>query len=203
MLRSVEIELFVQFSPPFANTFSVSCNTMTKILQNFQQEIIDIFKAYRMAHFSLYNMKNTFYNYKQKNPQLQNFVLEDIDFKNEVRFNEDEINKNGEDGQYQRIIAGNTIAMFYNIWEDKYRNQIAKNISKQKNDVKSELFKELNLVRQSITHNNYNSISDLNKLEILSFVGNSKILKLSSYEVQRIQELIINEIEVMKNSYCS
>lgn len=176
---------------------------MTKILQNFQQEIIDIFKAYRMAHFSLYNMKNTFYNYKQKNPQLQNFVLEDIDFKNEVRFNEDEINKNGEDGQYQRIIAGNTIAMFYNIWEDKYRNQIAKNISKQKNDVKSELFKELNLVRQSITHNNYNSISDLNKLEILSFVGNSKILKLSSYEVQRIQELIINEIEVMKNSYCS
>lgn len=175
---------------------------MTTILENFKGEIIELFKAYRMAHFSLYNMKSTFYDYKEKNPRLENLVLEDSDFKNQVKFDEAEINKNIEDGQYQRIIAGNTVAMFYNIWEDKYRNLIAKNISKQKNDIKSELFKELNLVRQSITHNNYKPIGDLNKLQILSFVGNQKILKLSSYEVQKIQELILVEIEIIGNSYC-
>ncbi|MRM84306.1 hypothetical protein D1003_10955 [Riemerella anatipestifer] len=31
LLRLVEIELFVQFSPPFANTFSVVGNFITKI----------------------------------------------------------------------------------------------------------------------------------------------------------------------------
>ena len=30
-LRLVEIELFVQFSPPFANTFSVVCNIFMQI----------------------------------------------------------------------------------------------------------------------------------------------------------------------------
>lgn len=129
--------------------------TMKNKLENFQNEILELFKAYRMAHFSLYNMKNTFYDFKFKNPQIENLVLEDKDFDNVAKFNEDEINKNSENGNYQRIIARNTISMFYNIWEDKYRNQIARHFAKEKIDIKNELFKELNIIRQSITHNNY------------------------------------------------
>ena len=109
---------------------------MTTILKKFEDEITNLFKAYRMAHFSIYNMKTTFYNFKCSHPNLENFILEDRDFDSEVKFNEKEIQKNSEDGLYQRIIAGNTIAMFYNIWEDKYRGIIAKNIGCKKNEIK-------------------------------------------------------------------
>lgn len=174
---------------------------MTTILKKFEDEITHLFKAYRMAHFSLYNMKTTFYNFKCSHPNLENFILEDRDFDSEVKFNEEEIQNNSEDGLYQRIIAGNTIAMFYNIWEDKYRGIIAKRIGCKKNEIKSNFFSELNLIRQSITHNNYNAITALNDLADLNFIGNSESLKLSSYEVQIIYEKLLEEITTIKKTY--
>ncbi|MCD9854671.1 hypothetical protein LUD75_08125 [Epilithonimonas sp. JDS] len=171
---------------------------LVQILQNFEDEIIELFKAYRMAHFSLYNMKSTFYQYKECNSQLENLVLKDIDFETEVAFNEEEINKNNENGIYQRIIAGNTIAMFYNIWEDKYRVEIAKILNLNKNEIRSKFFKELNIIRQSIVHNSFNPITKLDTLEKFSFIGNSSILKLSSFEVQNVYILILREIQNLK-----
>ena len=43
LLRLVEIELFVQFSPPFANTFSVVCHIIPKIALEKHQNIICTF----------------------------------------------------------------------------------------------------------------------------------------------------------------
>lgn len=176
---------------------------MKEIFQNFENEIIELYKAYKMAHFSLYNMESTFYDYKRNNPQINYFVIKDKDFNDEITFNEEEITKNRENGNYQRIIAGNTISMFYNIWEDKFRLEIAKMKSLNKNDIKSNIFKELNYIRQSITHNNFNPSSRLNKLEKLSFVGNSNLLKLTSLEVYKIKELLLKEIKDLKNKYCN
>lgn len=173
---------------------------MLKILEKFEDEITHLFKAYRMAHFSLYNMKTTFYNLKSTHPNLENFIVEDQDFENVLRFSEEEIQMNCEDGLYQRIIAGNTIAMFYNIWEDKYRGIIAKEIGCKKNDLKINFFGELNVIRQSITHNNYNAITDLNNLVDLNFIGNSNDLKLSSYEVQMIYEKLLSQIDKIKSN---
>lgn len=176
---------------------------MKEIFQNFENEIIELYKAYKMAHFSLYNMESTFYDYKRNNPQINYFVIKDKDFNDEITFYEEEITKNRENGNYQRIIAGNTISMFYNIWEDKFRLEIAKMKSLNKNDIKSNIFKELNYIRQSITHNNFNPSSRLNKLEKLSFVGNSNLLKLTSLEVYKIKELLLKEIKDLKNKYCN
>lgn len=184
----------------FANIL-VSCNTMTHILQNFENEITELFKAYRMAHFSLHYMADTFDKFKMENPQINTFTIRHLD--SEIDFGEEEINKNIENGTYQRIIAGNTLAMFYNIWEDKYRLEIAKKKSLEKNEVESDFFKELNYIRQSITHKNFNPSSKLDRLDKLSFVGNSKIFRLSIFEVEKIKELLIIEIRRLRNLYCS
>ena len=153
-----------------------------------------------MAHFSLYNMENTFYEFKSKHKQIETFIIKDNEI--EINFNAEEIAKNRENGDYQRIIAGNTLTMFYNIWEDKYRLEIATRISLSKNEIISNFFKELNYIRQSITHNSFKPISKLDKLDQLSFIGNSTILKLSSFEVQKVKELLISEIERLKHLYC-
>lgn len=176
---------------------------MTQIIQNLENEITELFKAYRMAHFSLYNMEETYYNHKERNPQIETFIIKDLDFDSELEFNEGEINKNRQNGSYQRIIAGNTLAMFYNIWEDKYRIEIANKISLNKNEIQSDFFKELNFIRQSITHNSFNPGSKLDKLDKLSFVGNSTILKLSSLEVEKVKVLLLIEIERLRKLYCN
>jgi hypothetical protein len=176
---------------------------MTHILQNFENEITELFKAYRMAHFSLYNMEKTYYDYKERNPQIETFTIKDLDFDSELEFNEEERNKNRQNGNYQRIVAGNTLAMFYNIWEDKYRIEIANKILLSKNEIQSDFFKELNYIRQSITHKSFNPSSKLDKLDKLSFVGNSTILKLSSLEVEKVKELLLVEIERLRKLYCS
>jgi hypothetical protein len=172
---------------------------MREIFQNFEDEITELFKAYRMAHFSLYNMEKTFYEFKSEHQQIETFTIKDNEI--EVEFYEDEIGKNRENGNYQRIIAGNTLAMFYNIWEDKFRLEIANSVSLSKNEIRSDFFKELNYIRQSITHNSFNPSSKLDKLDKLSFMGNSTILKLSSFEVQKIKELLVSEIERLKCKY--
>jgi hypothetical protein len=93
--------------------------------------------------------------------------------------------------------------MFYNIWEDKYRIEIANKILLSKNEIQSDFFKELNYIRQSITHKSFNPSSKLDKLDKLSFVGNSTILKLSSLEVEKVKELLLVEIERLRKLYCS
>ncbi|UFK96968.1 hypothetical protein [Kaistella faecalis] len=159
---------------------------MIDILNNFDNEITDIYKAYRMSHFSLYLMENKFYEYKEFNPQIANFLIQESDTGEEIRFTEEEVNKNSENGLYQRIIAGNTIAMFYNLWEDKYRKLIADELKVEKGDILVDFFGDLRLIRASITHNNYNAISDLKKLKVITFMYDGCLLKLTSFEVEKL-----------------
>ena len=175
---------------------------MNTILQNFENEITDIYKAYRMSHFSLYLMENKFYQYQNDNPQIENFVIRDPETNEEIRFNEKEVNKNSENGLYQRILAGNTIAMFYNLWEDKYRKLIAEKINIDKTDLKNNFFGDLRYIRQSITHNNYNATSDLKKIKKLTFVYENNFLKLTSIEVEKIYNELKLETESLQNLYC-
>lgn len=98
------------------------------------------------------------------------------------------------------MISGNTIVMFYQIWEDKFRKQIADKLSINKNDVKSFIFSDLNRIRQSILHNNYKPIDDLKKLTILNY-NTSESLKFSSKEISVIYHLIIEEIIRFENEY--
>lgn len=171
---------------------------MKNICIKFRYEVTDLFKAYRMSHFSLHNMHNTYYKFRDDNPQLRVFTIRIPQLNDEVDYTEIEIDKNLDGGLHQRVIAGNTIAMFYNIWEDKYRKLIADKLKCSKNEIKSDFFKELNYIRQSITHNNYKPINNLDKLEKLNFVGNSIELKLTIVEVQKIYELLLVEVEELR-----
>lgn len=162
-----------------------------------------MYKAYRMSHFSLYLMENKFYENQNENPQIENFVIKDPVTNEEIKFTEKEVNKNSENGLYQRILAGNTVAMFYNLWEDKYRKLIAEKINIDRNDLKNDFFGDLRYIRQSITHNNYNAISDLKKLKKLNFVYENNFLKLTSIEIEKIYNELKLETKSLQNLYGS
>ena len=88
MLRSVEIELSVKFSPPFANTFSVSRNIMKrlgKINISFLMAILGLSTLNAQNYFDYYNQSNKgdslrFYN--QNEDALRNYetAFETVNF---------------------------------------------------------------------------------------------------------------------------
>lgn len=168
---------------------------MKNIIEEFRNELINHYKAFRFSHYALHNLGDVYKDWKSNHPELKNFVIEDQDFNITIRFNEAEISETEEKGLYQRILAGSTIATFYNIWKDKYRKKIAEEKGVEKNDIKIELFYELNKIRQAVIHNNFNKTSKLKDLELLSFILIDNTFKLGSSEVEKIYQLLLLELD--------
>jgi len=57
------------------------------------------------------------------------------------------------DGIDTKILANNTLVLIYHIWEDKYREVIARENGVQKNQITHDTFGELRNIRRSIIHN--------------------------------------------------
>lgn len=65
----------------------------------------------------------------------------------------DVIHASMEDGRNIRLHRNGVVALAYALWEDEYRNQIAKECGlADKNDVESDVFQDLNKYRQAILH---------------------------------------------------
>lgn len=173
---------------------------MKNFLNDFRSEITDIYKSYRINHFSLYYTRSTYSDFKDSHSQINNFKVEDSDLNEVIDFSEENvINDTSEYGKYQKISGGLVLVMFYQLWEDKYRKLIADNLAVEKNDLKNDLFGELRYLRQSIVHNHFAGISDLKKLKILKFIVCDDFeLKLSSAEISKLYYLVIQEIENLK-----
>ena len=105
-----------------------------------------------------------------------------------------------DNGRYQFLLASASIVSFYQIWEDKYRKKIAKNENIEKID--SEIYYELNKLRQSILHNDHRPTNDFLKVaNNLSFVNENGVLKLTVDEVHKIYLELKKEINFLKEKY--
>ena len=174
-------------------------NTMEKLLSQFLLDTEELYKSYRLQHFSLKLMWSTYYDYKNENPQITNFKIFDKDLDETISFTEGNIEESAEYGKYQEILSATTVVMFYQLWDDYYRVAIAKRYSCSKNEINSDLFAELNKVRRAIIHNQFNPKECAGKLDILNFlISENKNFLLSSLEVRQIYNLIKKEIGRLK-----
>ncbi len=175
-------------------------NILNYKIENYKSEIHDIYKAYRFSHFGLYNLKNTFNDYKKTN-NIENFKIVDEECDIEINFTELDMEEAKEHGFYQTIIAGSTIVMIYNLWEDNYRGIFAKCLGYQnKNDLKNSLFGDLGKIRNAIIHNNYERTSDIDKLEILKSLFPNNEFILDSFTVHEIYVNALKTLESMKQT---
>ena len=172
---------------------------MELLLQNFRNEILQIYKQYRLSHFSLYIMKNT---YNQYSSSIKNFKIFDTDLDENIIFSESEMEMYlDESGFYQRILAGSTISSFYHLWEYNFRLQIAKKCNCEIREVESEIFFELGKIRHACVKNNFEPINDLKRIKCLGFFGDENVLNLTSYEDSNVFVEINKEIDRLHISY--
>lgn len=98
-------------------------------------------------------------------------------------------------GIYTRHLSGIFLSSIFQLWEDHYRERIATELGVSKNELKSDLFGEIRLLRQALTHNHFKPTSDLKKLNILSFINITENIDLYTKEFHEIVSLIYKELE--------
>lgn len=100
------------------------------------------------------------------------------------------IQRNTDGGDNYKNIANLCIVMIYQLWEVRYRAELAEIIGIQKSQLTSDTFGDLRIIRNAIIHNNSNRTSDFAKLKIFTFPISNE-LNFSGEDI----ELIINEVK--------
>lgn len=96
-------------------------------------------------------------------------------------------------GGHDETLVGNICtAYLYSLWEDKYREDIARSRNKKKTDMKSELFRELGTYRHAIMHNQSQGTSKTAALKILPAVPSGSNLRIDRNNF----ELIVTKIKL-------
>lgn len=100
------------------------------------------------------------------------------------------LSRNSIDGLNYIIIGNLCLVMIYQLWEDHYRQKLAQEVKLEKNDIASDLFHEINKIRQAIVHNNGLRTKKLDSLSILSFLSKDKV----EFDEEQF-EMLINEVK--------
>lgn len=79
------------------------------------------------------------------------------------------IERNKENGLNYKTIANLCIVLIYQYWEDHFRKLIAEESGMNKDDLKVDIFRDLNSIRQSIIHHKGIAVDKIKKAKILRF----------------------------------
>lgn len=145
-------------------------NAVNFQIEQIKTEIHDIYKAYRFSHLGLHYLRDKFKEFQSSNG-IENFRIEDVQCEIDLKFSDKDVEEATDNGYYQTIMAGNIIITIYNLWEDNYRNVIAKSLNlNSKNDLKDDFFGDLGKIRNSIVHNHFKRSSEIDKLKVLGYL---------------------------------
>lgn len=93
--------------------------------------------------------------------------------------------RNSEDGKNYQFIGNMCLITIYQYWEDFYRGELAKSYSIEKDELKSDLFGDIRLIRHSIIHHNSVALEEIVRCKILKwfspgdkiFIDKAKLLE--------------------------
>jgi hypothetical protein len=129
------------------------------LLREFMVEIKEVFGWATEVSYAIAREHHTLLELKRNNPDQPNirnsYSLKQSDG-SEVSHHESHSDDIAErmkpDGESIRRLRNASIVYFYTLWEDNYRDKLAKLIGGKRNDVTSDLFGDLKDYRHAIAH---------------------------------------------------
>jgi hypothetical protein len=101
------------------------------------------------------------------------------------------------DGGHDEVLVGNVCAAYiYSLWEDKYRGEVAVARGILKNEVRSELFRELGTYRHAIIHNQSLGTSKTASLVLLPAVPKDNPVRVTRHVFELIALKVKAELVV-------
>jgi len=179
-------------------------NGKEDIIDEFWDGILELYTSYKIALMGLLQVNESYANALKINPDLKNFIIRDENHKYEIKLDAiDFVKKNSRNGYFKQTLAGVYLSSIYQLWEDKYREELAILNNKPKSQIKSELIGEIRILRQAIIHNNFKPITDLKKMKILDFIKIDDFINLSFDEMSKIILLLDKEMDLLRKEYCA
>lgn len=86
------------------------------------------------------------------------------------------------------------IVQIYSIWEDFYREEIAKCLDKNKNDIKIDLFGDIAKYRNSIIHKNSKAVRKVNRNKVLKWFEYEDVIDPTTKQIEEMIGLIEKEL---------
>ena len=109
------------------------------------------------------------------------------------------LDANSSNGQNPQLMRCGVIVLAYSLWDDQYRGKIAAECGLAcKDDVKSEIFRDLNIYRRAAVHAGRIVRSQPN---VLPFLSKNAALRFSPADMQRLFELLIDELNRLGRDY--
>ena len=103
--------------------------------------------------------------------------------------------KNGKDSN---LIARLCVVMIYNYWEDYFRQEIAKEKGKEKDELTSDIMGDLRYFRESIIHYRGTAIKKIEKAKILKWFKRGQKINIDEEHFEEIIDKIKEEMETLK-----
>ncbi|WP_157886849.1 hypothetical protein [Hymenobacter sp. PAMC 26628] len=101
---------------------------------------------------------------------------------------------NDQGGRNEIVIANLSICQIYSYWEDYYRGLVAIDLGIKKNELLSDIFGDIRLLRNSILHNRGIATSDLSKCKIITWFTRGENIQIGADEFKFIMTHIGQEI---------
>ena len=109
------------------------------------------------------------------------------------------LDANTPDGHNRQLMRCGVIVLAYSLWEDQYRGKIATECGLAcKDDVKSEVFRDLNIYRRAAIHAGRIVRS---QPKVLPFLSKDAGLRFSPADIQRLFELLIDDLNRLRRDY--
>jgi len=110
--------------------------------------------------------------------------------------------RNEKDGDNDVIIANLCIVLIYQYWEDKYREQIAKELGlTSKNDLNSDIMGDIRLLRKYIIHHRAIAEKDIEKCKLLQWFKKGDKIYLNGKMFENIIFYITEYITLINEDY--
>ena len=111
--------------------------------------------------------------------------------------------RNNAGGLNHIVIAHLCLTQIYQYWEDHYRSLIAESAGIKKEELKSDIFGDLRIYRNSIIHHRAIALSEIKKCKILKWHNEGDEIV---FNEKQIDEVILNvkiDINSIPERYCS
>jgi len=128
-----------------------------------QQCVIQSLKKTSPDHANTEYLDELSYMYGEGDPNIKDSVILHTCTQGEFKA------RNEETGSNYRFIANMCLISIYQYWEDQYREKIATALEKEKNEIQSDVMRDINSLRQSIIHNNAFASEKVKKCKLLKW----------------------------------
>ncbi|MFA5134996.1 MAG: hypothetical protein WC505_04400 [Patescibacteria group bacterium] len=189
---------------------------MSKV-DDFLQIVDDIYGLYLDAVNAIWVFRKKFVQFQEENSIKLGKSIEELDLRKQTfgkgePFEGKELHsctqgefkertkKNGKDSY---LIARLCVVMIYNYWEDYFRQEIAKESGKIKNEITSDIMGDLKHFRQSIIHHSGTAKKEIGKAKILKWFREGQKININEEQFEEIVDEIKKGIEVLRKKNTS